>query len=47
MPTFRFFRVGGLRFLRLGRLQVSWCVVKRAPRRPDEFHTNVSEIVAA
>lgn len=25
----RYFKVGGLRFLRIGRIQVSWCVVKR------------------
>lgn len=27
----RLFRVGGLRFLRIGRFQVSWCMVKRKP----------------
>jgi hypothetical protein len=27
----RYFRVGGLRFLRIGRLQLSWCVVRRKP----------------
>ena len=26
---FRYFRVGGLRFVRVFRLQVSWCLVKR------------------
>jgi hypothetical protein len=25
----RYFKVGGLKFLRVGSLQVSWCVVKR------------------
>lgn len=25
----RYFKVGGLRFLRIGRVQFSWCVVKR------------------
>jgi hypothetical protein len=25
----RYFRVGGLRFLRVYRLQLSWCVVRR------------------
>lgn len=31
----RYFKVGGLRFLRIGRVQFSWCVVKRKhmPRR--------------
>lgn len=28
----RTFRVGGLRFVRVGRLQVSWCLVSRKPR---------------
>lgn len=27
----RFFRNGGLRFLRIGRLQLSWCIVRRRP----------------
>lgn len=27
----RYFKVGGLSFFRIGRLQVSWCLVK--PRR--------------
>jgi len=26
----RYFKVGGLRFLRIGRVQFSWCVCKRA-----------------
>lgn len=26
---FKYFKVGGLRFIRLGRVQISWCVVKR------------------
>ena len=30
----RYFKVGGLRFLRVGRLQLSWCVVKPKPK-PD------------
>jgi hypothetical protein len=25
----RYFKVGGLRFLRIGRLQLSWCVCRR------------------
>ena len=25
----RYFRVGGLRFLRVGRLQLSFCIVRR------------------
>lgn len=29
MLNFGYFRVGGLRFLRLGRLQVSWCVTRK------------------
>jgi hypothetical protein len=28
----RFFKVGGLRFLRIGRLQVSWCIVRHTTR---------------
>jgi hypothetical protein len=27
----RYFKVGGLRFLRIGRFQLSWCVCKRKP----------------
>ena len=29
---FSYKRVGGLRFLRLGRLSLSWCVTKPRPR---------------
>lgn len=43
MPTLRYFRVGGLRFLRIGRLQMSWCVVKRQPRHATEFHTGLAD----
>jgi hypothetical protein len=25
----KYFKVGGLRFLRIGRVQISWCVCKR------------------
>ena len=28
-PLARYQKVGGLRFIRLGRLSVSWCIVKR------------------
>lgn len=27
---FKYRKVGGLRFLRIGRLQLSWCVVRKA-----------------
>lgn len=30
----RYFRVGGLRFLRIGRLQFSFCVCRRKVARP-------------
>ena len=32
MPV-SYFKVGGLHFVRLGRLQVSWCMVRRRPSR--------------
>ena len=28
-PMVKYFKVGGLRFLRIGRLQVSWCMVRK------------------
>ncbi len=31
--TFRAFRVGGLRFLRIGRLQFSFCLCRKVTRR--------------
>lgn len=27
----RYFKVGGLRFLRIRRFQVSWCICRRKP----------------
>jgi hypothetical protein len=32
-PNMRYFKVGGLRFLRIGRFQISWCMCKRK-RKP-------------
>lgn len=29
LPTFKAFRVGGLRFVRVGRLQMSFCIVRK------------------
>jgi hypothetical protein len=36
----RYFKVGGLRFLRVGRLQLSFCIVRR---KPVTMHTTRTE----
>jgi len=32
----KYMHIGGLRFLRIGRLQLSWCICKRRPLSPLE-----------
>lgn len=32
LPRTRYFKVGGLRFFRVGRLQASWCICRKAMR---------------
>lgn len=36
----RYFKVGGMRFLRIGKLQVSWCICTGKPKRAKKYRNN-------
>lgn len=40
----RYFKVGGLRFLRIGRLQLSFCIVRRRHTNDDALADMISAV---